>query len=75
LYGCQNDTYKGDVGISDACGVLSMSGVDQYGSPYSMEFISRTDELLTFRVTNGYGDNMIVKVKSNPGKPWPKTLK
>jgi hypothetical protein len=75
LYGCQNDTYKGDVGISDACGVLSMSGVDQYGSPYSMKFISRTPELLTFSVTNGYGDFMIVAVKSNPGKPWPATLK
>lgn len=75
LYGCQNDTYKGDVKISDACGVLSMSGVDQYGSPYSMKFISRTDEFITFSVTNGYGDTMIVKVKSNPGKPWPATLK
>ncbi len=75
LYGCQNDTYKGDVGISDACGVLSMSGVDQYSSPYSMKFISSTPELLTFSVTNGYGDFMIVKVKSNAGKPWPATLK
>jgi hypothetical protein len=75
LYGCQNDVYKGDVGISDACGVLSMSGVDGYGSPYSMKFISRTPELLTFSVTNGYGDFMIVKVKSNAGKPWPATLK
>ncbi len=75
LYGCQNDTYKGDVGINDACGVLSMNGVDQYGSPYSMKFISRTPELLTFSVTNGYGDFMIVAVKSNPGKPWPATLR
>jgi len=75
LYGCQNDVYKGDVGISDACGVLSMSGVDGYGSPYSMKFISRTNELLTFSVTNGYGDFMIVDVKSNAGKPWPSTLK
>jgi hypothetical protein len=75
LYGCQNDVYNGDVGISDACGVLSMSGVDGYGSPYSMKFISRTPELLTFSVTNGYGDFMIVKVKSNAGKPWPATLK
>ena len=75
LYGCQNDTYKGDVGISDACGVLSISGVDQYGSPYSMKFISRTNELLTFSVTNGYGDFMIVNVKSNAGKPWPTTLR
>jgi hypothetical protein len=75
LYGCQNDVYKGDVGVSDACGVLSMSGVDGYGSPYSMKFISRTAELLTFSVTNGYGDFMIVKVKSNAGKPWPATLK
>jgi hypothetical protein len=75
LYGCQNDTYKGDVGISDACGVLSMNGVDQYSSPYSMKFISRTNELLTFSVTNGYGDFMIVDVKSNAGKPWPATLR
>jgi hypothetical protein len=52
-----------------------MSGVDGYGSPYSMKFISRTPELLTFSVTNGYGDFMIVKVKSNAGKPWPATLK
>lgn len=69
LYGCQNDVYKGDVGVSDACGVLSMSGVDGYGSPYSMKFISRTAELLTFSVVNGYGDFMIIKVKSNAGKP------
>ena len=75
LYGCQNDTYKGDVGISDACGVLSMSGVDQYSSPYTMKFISRTAEILTFSVENGYGDFSIIKVKSNPGKPWPATLK
>lgn len=75
LYGCQNDVYKGDVGVSDACGVLSMSGVDGYGSPYSMKFISVTPELLTFSVTNGYDDFMIVKVKSNAGKPWPATLR
>ena len=75
LYGCQNDTYTGDVGISDACGVLSMSGVDGYGSPYSMKFISVTPELLTFSVTNGYDDFMVVKVKSNAGKPWPATLR
>jgi hypothetical protein len=75
LYGCQNDVYKGDVGVSDACGVLSMSGVDGYGSPYSMKFISVTPELLTFSVTNGYDDFMVVKVKSNAGKPWPATLR
>ncbi|OOG69568.1 hypothetical protein [Algoriphagus sp. A40] len=75
LYGCQGDTYKGDVGINDACGVLSINGVDQYSSPYSMKFISVTPELLTFSVTNGYGDFMIVKVKSNAGKPWPSTLR
>jgi len=75
LYGCQNDVYKGDVGVSDACGVLSMSGVDGYGSPYSMKFISVTPELLTFSVTNGYNDFMVVKVKSNAGKPWPATLR
>jgi hypothetical protein len=75
LYGCQNDVYSGTVGISDACGVLSMNGVDQYSSPYTMKFVSRTAELLTFSVTNGYGDFMIVKVKSNAGKPWPATLK
>ena len=75
LYGCQNDVYTGDVGVSDACGALSMSGVDGYGSPYSMKFISVTPELLTFSVTNGYGDFMVVKVKSNAGKPWPATLR
>lgn len=75
LYGCQNDTYKGDVGITDACGSLSMTGVDQYSSPYKMSFISSTPEVLTFSVTNGYGDFMIVDVKSNAGKPWPSTLK
>jgi len=75
LYGCQNDTYKGDVSISDACGALSMSGVDQYSSPYKMTFISSTPELLTFSVTNGYDDFMVVKVKSNAGKPWPATLR
>jgi len=75
LYGCQGDVYKGDVGISDACGVLSMSGVDQYGSPYSMTVIKRTPEVLTFSFVNGYGDFSIVKVKSNPGKPWPASLR
>jgi hypothetical protein len=75
LYGCQNDVYTGDVGVSDGCGVLSMSGVDGYGSPYSMKFISVTPELLTFSVTNGYDDFMVVKVKSNAGKPWPATLR
>ena len=75
LYGCQNDTYSGTVGISDACGSLSMSGVDQYSSPYTMKFISVTPEVLTFSVTNGYDDFMVVKVKSNAGKPWPATLR
>uniref|UniRef100_UPI0040482ED1 hypothetical protein n=1 Tax=Algoriphagus sp. TaxID=1872435 RepID=UPI0040482ED1 len=75
LYGCQNDTYSGDVSISDACGTLSMGGVDQYSSPYKMTFISVTPELLTFSVTNGYDDFMVVKVKSNAGKPWPATLR
>ena len=75
LYGCQNDTYSGDVSISDACGTLSMAGVDQYSSHYKMTFISVTPELLTFSVTNGYNDFMVVKVKSNAGKPWPATLR
>lgn len=75
LYGCQGDTYSGTVGINDACGALSINGVDQYSSPYSMTFISATPELLTFSVTNGYGDFMIVNVKSNAGKPWPSTLR
>ena len=46
LYGCHGDVYKGDVGVSDACGVLSMSGVDGYGSPYSMKFIFLTESLI-----------------------------
>ncbi|WP_075351869.1 hypothetical protein [Algoriphagus marinus] len=75
LYGCQDDTYSGNVSISDACGLLSMSGADQYSSPYSMTFISSTPEVLTFRFLNGYGDTGIVKVKSNAGKPWPAGLR
>ena len=75
LYGCQGDTYKGDVSINDACGSLSITGVDQYSSPYKMSFISVTPEFLTFSVTNGYDDFMVVKVKSNAGKPWPATLR
>ena len=75
LYGCQNDTYSGSVSISDACGSLSMSGSDQYSSPYSMTFISATPEMLTFSFLNGYGDTAIINVKSNPGKPWPAGLR
>jgi hypothetical protein len=75
LYACQDDKYTGSVGISDACGSLSINGADQYSSPYSMTFISATSEILTFSFLNGYGDTGIVNVKSNAGKPWPAGLR
>jgi hypothetical protein len=75
MLACQGAVYSGSVGITDACGVLSMSGSDQDGGLYSMKFISSTPEFLSFTVNNTFGESMIIRVKSNAGKPWPATLK
>jgi hypothetical protein len=75
MLACQGTTYAGTVGITDACGVMSMSGSDQDNGVYSMKFVSVTPEFLTFIVTNTFNESMVVRVKSNTGKPWPATLK
>jgi hypothetical protein len=73
---CYPDAWgSGNVRISDACGKLTMSGADKYGDSYSMEVKSVTPALLTFEWKNTYGESGTVAVKSNPGKPWPATLK
>ncbi|MHA8073490.1 hypothetical protein ACRZ9O_03065 [Aquirufa sp. HETE-40SA] len=73
---CYPDTWgSGNVKISDACGKLTMSGADKYGDSYSMTVKSVTPALLTFEWKNTYGEFGTVAVKSNPGKPWPATLK
>jgi hypothetical protein len=73
---CYPDTWgSGNVRISDACGKLTMSGADKYGDSYSMTVKSVTPSVLTFEWKNTYGESGIVAVKSNPGKPWPATLK
>ncbi len=73
---CYPDPWgSGNVRISDACGKLTMSGADKYGDSYSMEVKSVTPALLTFEWKNTYGESGTVAIKSNPGKPWPATLK
>jgi len=73
---CYPDAWgSGNVRISDACGKLTMSGADKYGDSYSMVVKSVTPTLLTFEWKNTYGESGTVAVKSNPGKPWPSTLK
>ncbi len=73
---CYPDAWgSGNVRISDACGKLTMSGADKYGDSYSMVVKSVTPALLTFEWKNTYGEFGTVAIKSNPGKPWPATLK
>jgi hypothetical protein len=76
FWDCYGDTFTGTgVRISDACGVLSMSGADKYGDTYSMTFVSVTPEELVFTWRNTSNETGRVTVKSNPGKPWPLTLR
>jgi hypothetical protein len=73
---CYPDAWgSGNVRISDACGKLTMSGADKYGDSYSMVVKSVTPSVLTFEWKNTYGESGTVAVKSNPGKPWPATIK
>lgn len=76
FWNCYGDTFTGTgVRITDACGVLSMSGADKYGDTYTMTFVSVTPEELVFTWTNTSRETGRVTVKSNPGKPWPPTLR
>lgn len=75
FWDCYGDTFGGTVRLSDACGVLSMSGADKYGDTYSMTFVSVTPEELVFIWKNTSNETGRVTVKSNPGKPWPPTLR
>lgn len=74
-WSCIDDTWGGNVRITDSCGLLTMSGTDKYGDSYSMEFVSSNAEELTFIWRNTYGESGTVTLFSNPGKPWPNTLR
>ncbi|UJP66499.1 hypothetical protein [Mongoliitalea daihaiensis] len=75
-WSCIGDTWgNGNVRITDACGLLSMSGSDKYGDGYSMEFVSSTATELTFIWRNTYGESGTVTLFANEGRPWPAGLR
>ncbi|EIM73001.1 hypothetical protein A3SI_18944 [Nitritalea halalkaliphila LW7] len=75
-WACIGDTWgDGDVRLSDACGVLSLSGTDKYGDSYSMEVIATSTEEITFVWVNTYGETGTVTLFANPGVPFPDNLR
>lgn len=76
FWDCYGDTFTGTgVRMSDACGVLSMSGADKYGDTYSMTFISNDGTNLVFTWRNTSNETGRVTLIANPGKPWPAGLR
>ena len=75
-WSCIDDTWgNGNVRITDACGLLSMSGTDKYGDSYSMEFVRSDAQELTFIWRNTYGESGTVTLFANEGRPWPAGLR
>ncbi len=76
FWDCYGDSWgDGNARISDACGVLSMSGSDKYGASYSMEVISADADLLVIQWLNSDGETGRVAIESNDGSPWPEGLR
>lgn len=76
FWNCYGDVWTGTgVRLNDACGGLSFSGNDKYGDAYTFTFISNDGTSLVFSWRNSSNETGTVTLTSNPGKPWPLTLK
>lgn len=77
ILGCQGEPASiwAGVRLNDACGGLSYSGADGYGATYTFTFVSNDGTNLVFTWVNTYNESGRVTVTSNPGKPWPLTLR
>jgi hypothetical protein len=76
FWNCYGDVFTGTgVRLNDACGGLSFSGTDKYGDAYTFTFISNNGTSLVFSWRNASNETGTVTLASNPGKPWPSTLK
>lgn len=74
---CQGESATSGAGVrlNDACGTLSYSGTDGFGASYTFTFVSNNGIDLVFNWSNTFNESGTVTVKSNPGKPWPLTLR
>ncbi|HAZ24301.1 MAG TPA: hypothetical protein DCY95_06350 [Algoriphagus sp.] len=76
FWNCYGDSWgSGNVRINDACGKLTMSGSDKYSASYSMTVVSVNAQDLVIQWLNSDGENGLVTIKSNSGKPWPAGLR
>lgn len=60
--------------LSDSCGKLAFTGLDQYGATYTFNFISNNGTELRFSWVNRFGEGGTVTLFANTGKPWPAEL-
>jgi hypothetical protein len=72
---CSGDGPGGVVRINDACGALSFSGSDQYGSTYKFTFKSNNGTALVFDWISSDNEGGTTTLTAAAGKPWPATLK
>ena len=72
---CSGDGPGGVVRINDACGALSFSGSDQYGSTYKFTFKSNNGTSLVFDWISSDNEGGTTTLTAATGKPWPATLK
>jgi hypothetical protein len=72
---CSGDGPGGVVRINDACGALSFSGSDQYGSTYKFTFKSNNGTKLVFDWISSDNEGGTTTLTAASGKPWPATLK
>jgi hypothetical protein len=72
---CSGDGPGGNVRLNDACGALSFSGTDQYGSTYKFTFKSNNGTSLVFDWLSSDNEGGTTTLTAATGKPWPATLK
>lgn len=72
---CSGDGPGGVVRINDACGALTFSGSDQYGSTYRFTFKSNNGTSLVFDWLSSDNEGGTTTLTAASGKPWPATLK
>lgn len=72
-YDCAwGDTPAVGVTLNDACGLLFLSGSDQYGLVYTLTIVSNDGTTLTINWENDYGDKGTTKLTRAGG--WPLNL-
>jgi len=70
-YGASGGVPGGTLTMSDACGVISMTGTDQYGDRYTYKIDKVEGTKLTITWSNTYGEFGTVVLTRKDGKNWP----